>query len=136
MKIELSIVSRRPPWPAAVPILVAVWGAMGLSAIHFARQVGGDAGLCLFKRLTGVPCPTCGFTRGMFRLAAGDVAGAFAMNPLLFVFLLAVAAVVILRVIFGRRLRVHLARRARAAFWILAAGAFAANWVYVILFIH
>jgi len=38
--------------------------------------------LCAFKQLTGLPCPTCGSTRTLGRLAELDVAGAFAMNPL------------------------------------------------------
>jgi hypothetical protein len=32
--------------------------------------------------LTGEPCPACGSTRAALRLAAGDPAGAFLMNPL------------------------------------------------------
>lgn len=37
---------------------------------------------CTFKQLTGLPCPTCGGTRALGRLAALDLQGAFAMNPL------------------------------------------------------
>jgi hypothetical protein len=37
---------------------------------------------CAFKQLTGLPCPTCGGTRALGRLAALDLHGAFVMNPL------------------------------------------------------
>jgi hypothetical protein len=40
------------------------------------------ATLCVFKGLTGVPCPSCGSTRALARLAALDLAAAFALNPL------------------------------------------------------
>ena len=38
---------------------------------------------CLFHMLTGLDCPGCGGLRAAHRLLHGDVAGAFAFNPLL-----------------------------------------------------
>lgn len=43
---------------------------------------GGTLGVCLFKRLSGLPCPSCGTTRSIVALIHGDVAGALALNPL------------------------------------------------------
>jgi Protein of unknown function (DUF2752) len=40
---------------------------------------------CWFRRLTGLPCPTCGATRSALSLAHGDLAAAFRHNPLMFV---------------------------------------------------
>ena len=40
---------------------------------------------CVFNLLTGLLCPGCGGTRALHALLHGDVAGAFAFNPLLFV---------------------------------------------------
>lgn len=37
---------------------------------------------CMFKRLTGIPCPTCGSTRAVLYLSHGDIATAFFMNPI------------------------------------------------------
>jgi hypothetical protein len=37
---------------------------------------------CLFKRLTGLPCPTCGATRAALALARFDFGAAFAVSPL------------------------------------------------------
>lgn len=37
---------------------------------------------CMFKALTGFHCIGCGLTRALHALAHGDLAGAFAMNPL------------------------------------------------------
>jgi len=38
--------------------------------------------LCLFKRLTGIPCPACGSTRATVFLLHADFRGAFYMNPI------------------------------------------------------
>ena len=36
---------------------------------------------CVFRALTGIPCPTCGATRSLVRLAHGDLSASFGMNP-------------------------------------------------------
>ena len=38
---------------------------------------------CTFARWTGIPCPSCGGTRAMQALFAGEVGQAFTFNPLL-----------------------------------------------------
>lgn len=40
---------------------------------------------CPFRLLTGLLCPGCGGTRALHALLHGDVAAAFAFNPMLFV---------------------------------------------------
>ena len=65
--------------------LAALWGAAAVSvlvlrplwvvAAPFLRP-------CIFRQLTGIPCPTCGTTRTALALADLDLAGAFVVNPL------------------------------------------------------
>jgi len=77
---SLRLVAR----PGAPP-LGLVFGAIGLlgaAAVWLLRVDRLPLTLCLFKGLTGLPCPTCGSTRTMGRLAALDFAGSLAMNPL------------------------------------------------------
>lgn len=38
---------------------------------------------CVFRGLTGVPCPTCGATRSVVHLSHGNILPAFAINPLI-----------------------------------------------------
>lgn len=47
---------------------------------------------CVFKGLTGIPCPTCGSTRSVVHLAHGDILSALAMNPLTTLCLMAAIA--------------------------------------------
>ena len=51
---------------------------------------------CPFNYLTGLQCPGCGGTRALHALLHGDIAGAFAFNPMLFV-VIATAVVVAVR---------------------------------------
>jgi hypothetical protein len=56
----VSAVALRPLWLALAPHLRA----------------------CVFHSLTGIPCPTCGTTRTAVAMLHGDLAAAFAANPL------------------------------------------------------
>jgi len=52
-------------------------------AITYHRIVSGsiEPGVCLFKRITGIPCPSCGSTRSVLSILKGDFVGAFFLNP-------------------------------------------------------
>jgi len=39
-------------------------------------------GACMFKNVTGVPCPSCGSTRAMVLLVRGDLCASLLMNPI------------------------------------------------------
>jgi len=40
-----------------------------------------DFGVCLFKHVTGIPCPSCGSTRSVISLIKGEFADALFWNP-------------------------------------------------------
>ena len=58
--------------------------------------------ICLFKNLTGVPCPSCGMTRAFLFLGHGQILRAARLNPL-------VLPVAILLLLQGVRLLLRLA---------------------------
>ena len=113
------------------------WGALALTAVLLAPLATDLApGLpgCLFRELTGLPCPTCGTTRAALALSRLDLAGAIAWNPLatlgalIFVLGGAAAAVATLA---GKPLREpRLNGPALRAAVVLAV---AANWAWVLL---
>lgn len=39
-------------------------------------------GSCWLRLLTGVPCPACGFTRGLILFLKGDIAGSYRMHAM------------------------------------------------------
>jgi hypothetical protein len=117
------------------------WIALNLSA------GGGAAGdsiptPCLFRQATGVPCPSCGTTRAIEALAAGDVGRSAATNP--FGLLIALALVAfpawIVRDLAASRdgfhrfyLSVERTFRERRGVAIAGVAVVAANWAWNIL---
>src|SRR5262245_6439582 len=57
------------------------------------RVLDADAGICLFRQLTGRPCPTCGLTRSWSAAARFDARESAAWHPLGIPALLATVAV-------------------------------------------
>jgi hypothetical protein len=61
-------------------------------ALHLVHRGDVPAG-CLFRRITHIPCPSCGSTHSVLALVDGDLANTFYYNPL--GFLLALLMVVV-----------------------------------------
>jgi len=135
MKIEMIHVSRRPPWPLWAVLIVLVWSALGSALVWLSAYFHRPVQLCLVKRLTGVPCPTCGFTRGALSLLGGHIAQAWLYNPLLYTVLALFSAVIAVRIIWGRRVSISLTSKERKAAWLVAGMLFFANWAYVIFYV-
>lgn len=74
----------RPPVRADRQIawLWAACVAISAAAAPLARPLARLLPACAWHAWTGLPCPGCGATRAMLDLVAGDLRGAFAMNPL------------------------------------------------------
>ena len=135
MKIDVVQVCRRPQWPLWAVLLVLVWLALGGGAVWLSSHLGQVVSLCLFKRATNLPCPTCGFTRGVLWMLSGRPDQAWLHNPLLFSVLALFIAATGIRIFFARGLRIHLTRIEHIIAWLLAAGLLAANWAYIIFYI-
>lgn len=135
MKLEWVHEPRRPPWPGWAILLVAVWLVLGGTALLLGATTGRAVQLCMFKHLTGCPCPTCGFTRGTIALFQGHLLRAWLYNPLLFSFLTLLGGVVLIRLLWGARACIRLTRGERLFGWAILAVLFAANWLYVIRYV-
>jgi hypothetical protein len=115
-----------------------VLGGIGLAAaaaVWLLRLDRLPFTFCLFKGMTGLPCPTCGSTRALAHLFALDFAGAVRMNPLTVLVAVGVAAWALADVVLLSRrqsLGVEVSPRAAAALRAGALALFLANWVYLI----
>lgn len=135
MKIEIVKVPRRPPWPVWAVLIVLLWLSLGCAVVVLERHLNQPASLCLFKRITHIPCPTCGFTRGGQLLLGGHLGLAWLCNPLLFSVLILFFGLTIFRLLFARSLRLRLDPKEKTFAWLLAITLFIANWIYVILYV-
>lgn len=135
MKLRIEAADRGR-WTAGERIFAAT--TTFLLAVYGLTRVYGLSILppCHFRRLSGLPCPTCGFGRGLSSLAAFDVRAAFAYNPLvpLVAVFFAVGCLHLLgSIATGRRLVVVADLDAGRLSTSVGLAALLATWVYQIL---
>ncbi|MHC4666369.1 MAG: DUF2752 domain-containing protein, partial [Planctomycetota bacterium] len=94
-------VAQRLGWPVWALLVVCAWLSLGCTAVWLSSHLEQPLSLCLFKRVTGVPCPTCGFTRGALCVLRGQVGQAWLYNPLLYSIIALFLAATIMRVVFA-----------------------------------
>ncbi len=135
MKLEWTQVRRWPSWAWWSMVLPLLWLVLGGTVLLLGASSGRPLPLCLFKRLTGCPCPTCGFTRGVLSLLQGHPLQGWLYNPLLFSLLGVLTAGVGIRALFGRSLRVQVTPGERIAAWLAALLLALVNWLYVIRYV-
>ncbi|MEM7228358.1 MAG: DUF2752 domain-containing protein [Planctomycetota bacterium] len=114
--------------------IVGVWGALILAIQLLDRARGTTTTVCMFKRFTGVECPTCGSTRATVALARGDVVDAFLWNPLIMVIMLGATIWLVLSVGFARTVRLDMPRRHRWIVPLVTIALVLINWSYVLWF--
>ena len=135
MKLRFVQVPRRPDWPAWAVGIVAGWLVLVGVATWLSAREGREVTLCLFKLTTGKPCATCGSTRGVLAVLHGHFLEAWLYNPMVMTIFVVAGAMLAVRLIFARTVRLELTRWERRLVWVLALSAFAANWAYVIRYV-
>ncbi len=130
-------IERVERWPA-VPGWAVLLGGVYLSLVGLwtwagRNEMGDRPTVCMFRRVTGRPCPTCGTTRLVIAAGTGKLHKAAAHNP--FVFALAVVGLALLAMRVGFRRRVvwitsPVSRRIVTATLLLAL---LANWLYLLV---
>lgn len=112
--------------------------ALGYAWLAFSEAAAGAGSPCLFRWLTGVPCPACGSTRALRALLQGDVAQAFLINPngIVLAVLLAAVPVWLLADAVRRRPSLYVffcradAALRRRAWFVAGAALVLANWIW------
>ena len=132
MKVRWERAPRLPRPPAWAAALVGTWLMLVLGGVLLERRGAPLGETCLFHRLSGHPCPTCGSTRVVLALLWGDWGGALRLNPLVALGLAFGGLGVLVRAVAGRALRLELSRRERGALVVAGITLLVANWVWVL----
>ena len=94
------------------------------------------ARICLFRRLTGLPCLTCGTSRAFAALLRGDLADAFSIQPLAVSCAVALCVAALIQSWFVLRDRtvlvLRVGRRERVALAVAAVLLLIANWAWLV----
>lgn len=120
----------RPPWWAAA--LVGFWLLLVLGGVLLERRGAPSVETCLFHRLSGHPCPTCGSTRVVLAFTHGDWAGALRLNPLVALGLGLAALWLLTRLATGWTLRLWVSLRERGVLLAVGVTLLLANWIWVL----
>jgi hypothetical protein len=91
---ELNLAAQRYSKRLAIITFVGLGAMFAASLFYNASTASPDGNyftICMFKNITGLPCPGCGLTHSFCSISKGDLQSAFGYNqlgPLLFLFLL------------------------------------------------
>lgn len=131
MKIESA--TRIPRWPMAAMVLAGSYLLMAWLAQRLTSGGGPSLpDLCLFHRVTALPCPFCGTTRMALSAMHGDLWAALSWNPLVFVGCVVTAGLLVLQVVFSRRVIWASSFRRRQISYIVLIALVLANWTYLL----
>ena len=123
---------RRLPLPAWAMALVATWLAAVALYTALARSVEHAPALCVFRTVTGLPCPTCGTTRATLAFARGDMLSGVLYNPFVVTALAIGLTLCAVQWGFGKRIEIAMSPRSKRFGWALVAVLFLTNWAYLI----
>jgi hypothetical protein len=91
-----------------------------------------EESICMLRRVTGMPCPTCGVTRSFHALGQGDAAAAVRFHPLGPLYAAMLLAVMVRSAGIAVGGRTWLERTARVLVWSLPFVVLATVGVYVV----
>lgn len=117
-------------WPL---LAVAVWAGLVLALTGLNAYGGAEATSCIFQRVTGQPCATCGGTRATLQLFRGEFAEALQFNPLVTLAWLAAPPGIAWLLLRKQRGQPRLEQRVALRLWIAAGLLLAANWMYLLV---
>ena len=128
---RIDKLSAPSPW---FVIAYLAWAAL-IVGVHLVNTLTErELIICTLRRITSIPCPTCGSTRAVESALQGDLLTAFSYNPLVMVLLLLGGAALALRYLGKRRIVLGLSGRERFVAWLVMLVAVSLNWWHVIVY--
>jgi hypothetical protein len=78
-----------------IAAIAAILGGYTLYLLPQFLNIGGIRGFCMFRSVSGIPCPGCGMGRASILLSQGEFWEAFIMNPMAIPFAVGALAAII-----------------------------------------
>jgi len=132
MRVVPKPVARWPRIPLGIAVFVVVWGLVVVASRLLAHHTGIAPDLCLFHRVTGYSCPTCGTTRGLLALAHGSWREGFAWNPLTMTGAMLGSLAILGRAVTARTLEVQWTVPEKRIALALGLAVLGLNWAWLI----
>jgi hypothetical protein len=76
------LLKERTPGQIEFGIIYGGFALIALVVTRFLPALTTVLPSCVFRGITGIPCPTCGATRAVMHLSRGDIIASLEMNPL------------------------------------------------------
>jgi hypothetical protein len=113
-------------------VFVGVWVLVVAVSRLLTHVTGIDPDLCLFHRMTGYSCPTCGTTRGLLALAHGSWREGFLWNPITMAGAMLGSVAVLGRVVTARTLEFQFTAREKRIVLFLGLALLGLNWAWLL----
>ncbi len=123
----------------AVSSIHIIWGPMAMLfviAAGFFKDFLDLLPPCIFHRLTGIPCLTCGGTRSLVALSQFDIASSFLLNPMLLLFAVGIMAFSLFSLfsaVSKKGIIANFSEGQKKALRVGIIGLFLANWAYLVV---
>lgn len=92
---------------------------------------------CLFRTITGIPCPACGTSHAGVSLSHLNVKEAFLSNPLFTLFFMGLAAWganTLTGLFFGKNISFELKQCERRVIYLILLFSMPVNWIFLIIY--
>jgi len=126
----MSIQIIRGKHSLSIHVVWALILVAALAASHFLQS-----STCMFYKLTGLPCLTCGSSRAAQAFFLGDFIGMFYYNPLVIIFcgiLFFFSLFKFLEFIFRFEIRINVNRKISFTARMIVITLIAANWLFLV----
>jgi hypothetical protein len=131
----ISLAPRAPDRVLTGPMTLALLTLVAGAVTRLSGLDHAGISFCYFKTFTGYACFTCGTTRALGHLARFDIAGAFAVQPLVTVGSLGLLGWGLLDALLltaARRTEVRLQGRALRVITVSVVVLTTLNWIYLL----
>ncbi|MBN2355860.1 DUF2752 domain-containing protein [candidate division KSB1 bacterium] len=117
-------------------LALLIIGVLGFLIVQFCPALLTFIPPCMFRLLTGIPCPACGATSAGVYLSKLEIGMAFAASPLftlLYMAMIVVAINSLVGAVWGKNLSLQLSDGERKTVRYIALVAVPLNWLYLVI---